>query len=74
MMALLRLAELGAPRQELLWETGQTGPVQVHLQQGHYLQIGDTVWVIEARVEVGASSLDDLLEDIIDVECCRIVE
>jgi ATP-dependent helicase/nuclease subunit A len=42
-------------------------------QQGHYLQIGDRAWEIEPQAEVVAPSWSDLLEEIIDEECCRIV-
>jgi ATP-dependent helicase/nuclease subunit A len=44
------------------------------LQQGHYLQIGDTAWEIEPQVDMVAPSWSDRLEEIIDEECRRIVE
>jgi hypothetical protein len=44
------------------------------LQQGHYLQVGDTAWAIEPQVELVAPSWGDCLEEIIDEECRRIVE
>ena len=44
------------------------------LQQGHYLQIGETAWEIEPQVEVVAPVLSDQLLEIIDEDCRRIVE